>query len=96
MMGIFIGLLFFIVVIFVLILVIVHLSKENESQDLEILKLKNEKIYMDSIIESYSKGQKENEELIRKASSGNSPDSFDASIQLVHEQSEKGKRRNNN
>lgn len=45
--------------------------------------------------ETYTQEKKENEELIQKVNSGNDIDSFNASIDLLQKQSEKGKHRNN-
>lgn len=66
--------------------------KEHEatiaSLEKDIQKIKNQN-------DIYVQEKKENEELKQKANSNNNLDSFNASVDLLQKQSEKGKHRNN-
>lgn len=90
--------LFLSLIILILILILIGIirffTKEDKKQKEEIQAAKNRNIYLEKIILENQEKMKEYEELKKKAYSGNSTDNFDASIELLHKQTESGKQRN--
>lgn len=89
--------LFVVVSVIILFLVLYLKLKIKQTKELkEALKraeADTEKVKAQS--EKYTKEQKENEELVQKMHGDNSVNSFNAGLELLHKQTEKGKQRNN-
>lgn len=88
----------FIAVLFVLLGItsIVICFKETKEMKEKVKKAENEKIAMEKAIENYNDFRRKNEELIKKATSGNNDDAFSASVKLVQNIAKEGQKRNKN
>lgn len=91
--AIIISVLFMLVVFLTLLLI--HFIKEDDKKEEQIKKLKNEVSYKESVINNYTKGIKENEELVHKMHSDVGVGSLDSAVELMQKSAEKGQSRNN-
>ena len=85
----------FMIALFIILVLYIKYEKEEKKhieEQLKQMEADTEKIKKQN--EKYNQEMKENEELVEQIHSGNNLDSFNAAIQLMQKQSDKGKRRN--
>lgn len=88
------GIGFIAAIVLLLILIFKNLSSENKKLNEEIKEKEAENKKINDQFSKLTKEKKDNEELKQKMSAGNDIDSFNASLELLQKQSDKGKNRN--
>lgn len=86
----------FMIALFIILVLYIKFEKEEKKhieEQLKQMEADTEKIKKQN--EKYVQEKKENEELAQKMSAGNDIDSFDAGLELLQKQSDKGKHRHN-
>lgn len=81
--------------IFILCLWLKYSLKEKENLEEKLAQTEADTEKVKKQMEKYSEEKKDNEELNQKINSGNDIDSFNASLEQLQKQSDKGKHRNN-
>ena len=74
---------------------ILNCRKQKDYEE-KLKKAENGKTAAEENLKNYTEAKKENEELIQRVTSGNSSDSANASLELLHNISTKGRKRNSN